>query len=307
MDQSLHFRVIADLSSAETAWKTLSPNKTIDDNWQFRFTFYKYLQYDLHFIAGYRGEELIGLLPLQKNDLTGLQPPYALSEPFLEFFGGDDTDDNDILLKPGYEQHKKDFLAQVNQPAVLAPLASTFASQEGAALYENKYALPLEGFSSYEDYLSALWGKSSRKKIRQQIRGLYKSHKITVHENQYEDLAILFALNIKRFGEKSSFSLPYRQDIFRDLIHQFQVEMLTIELDGKKEAVSYGIVYNNAYIGMNAGVNNDIDDLGKLLVLLQIERAIKCGCSVYDGGKGSGSWKEEFKFTPIPQYKLVLP
>jgi hypothetical protein len=82
--------------------------------------------------------------------------------------------------------------------------------------------------------------------------------------------------------------------------------MLSIDIDGQTEAVSYGIKFKNVYIGMNAGVSGNIEDLSKLLVLKQIDKAIEWGCKIYDAGKGDGGWKESYKLRRIPQLQMII-
>lgn len=305
--KSITFDVIKDEKTARQIWEQLSPKKTIDDQWDFRYQFYKYLPFRLHFITAFEGSEPIGVLPLQFNTGEGLQPPYGDGTPFLEFFGGDDTDDNKIFLKSGYEDVESEFFDHLDRKAYLAPLQHQYIyNRKEAEVYENKYLLSLEGLTSYEDYIEKRWSGSSRKKLRQQVRKLYRDYEIKMVNNVYSDITFLAELNKQRFGPTSSFNHEYRLNIFRDLTHHYQTQMMTVFVNGKKMGVSYGFVYKDAYIGMNAGVDGSLSDLGKLLVLLQIERAIELGCTVYDGGKGSGGWKTEFKFDSKPQYMLSV-
>ena len=296
--------IITSEKEAKHVWELLSPHKTIDDEWNFRYSFFKHLPYELRFITSYKNSKPFSLLPLQVNSGDGLLPPYAKTrKPFLEFFGGDDTDDNKIL---GEEINPQDLSAYFNFPVYLAPLDPHIKTFKTTEPYEKKYYLNLQNYSNYKDFLKDRWSKDSRKKLMQQIRRIYKNHSIQVLENNYEDIDLLADLNIKRFGKDSSFSFPYRKEIFRDLTNFYNVVMLTLIVDGEKEAVSYGINYKNIYTGMNAGVNGNIPDLPKLLIMLQINKAIELGCKVYDAGKGDSGWKEAFKLDSIPQFRLDI-
>lgn len=304
MNSSIHYKVITQLDEAQEIWGNFSPHQVIDDEWNFRFAFYKYLDFQLHFIVGYDGNKPIGLLPLQYNTRKGLLPPqYEPKSNFLEFFGSDDTDDNQIWILPEYLEYETHFLEQIKQSAFLAPLIKPYAN---AAFYEEKFYLDLKYLESYDDYIEKRWEGSRKKKLKQQIRKLYRDYKIEILHNNYEDLELLFTLNLQRFGDTSSFQWEYRRNIFKDLIDLFPVATITIVINGKKEAISYGIKHKNKYIGMNAGANIAIPDLGKLLALLQIDHAIALKCDTYDAGKGSKGWKQEFKFVSVPQYKLEI-
>jgi len=122
-------------------------------------------------------------------------------------------------------------------------------------------------------------------------------------------LETLFSLNEQNFADQSVFvRKPYRKDIFRKFIERFGVDMISIEIDGIVSAVAYALIYKDTYIGMNLGVNREINNLGKYLHCTQIERAIALGAATYDVGKSKGdSWKQDFKFEARPQYRLIVP
>lgn len=301
----MEFKIVTKIEEARDIWNKLSPHKTIDDEWDFRYAFYKYLPYKLNFIVGYDNEEPIGLLPLQKDNLSGLMPPYYKKDnkPFLEFFGGDDMDDNMLLTKPGYEDSLPIFLSQLSLPTYLAPLAKQYLSSE---FYTYKYFINLSTFKTHEDFIDATWQGDSRGKFKRGIRSLHKKHKIEIIENDLEDINLLSDLNTQRFGKSSSFNFPYRKEIFFDLAKLYETQIITIKADGVRQAVSYGIYYKKTYISMNIGVNPEINNLGKLIIMLQIDKAILKDCSSYDAGKGDSGWKEVYKLQKSPQFKLEL-
>lgn len=303
----MDYKVITEVAEAKKIWNALSLRQTIDDEWEFRFAFFKHLHHQLYFLCGFENDEPKQLLALQKNNLEGLMPPYYPGDgkPFLEFFGGDDTDDNKILGNPNFKQILT-YLKQQNIPAYLAPLGAGFAQEENAEFYENKFFLDLKNYKIYEDFLQDKWSSESRKKIRQQIGKIHRDYKVEILTNNYGDIDLIEKYNLERFGKKSSFSFGYRKEIFKDLTKHYNVLTLTIVINGKKQAVCYGIHYKNTYIGMNAGVNNEIPDLAKLLIMLQIDKALELGCTTYDVGKGDSGWKENFKFDKSPQYKLCF-
>ncbi|MGE5042243.1 MAG: GNAT family N-acetyltransferase [Candidatus Levyibacteriota bacterium] len=301
----MDYKIITDIQDAKKIWNLLSPHKTIDDEWDFRYTFLRHLPYELYFVVGYENGKISTLLPLQKNNGEGLMPPYASKDkaPFYEFFGGDDTDDNTLL---GKQLPFEEFKPYLSLPTYLAPLHSMYENDQNASYYESRYFIDVSNYTSFEDFLRDKWSKDSRKKILQQIRGVYRNHEVKIIENNYEDIDRLSQFNIKRFGDKSSFIFPYRAQIFKELTKLYTVVMLTVVVDGVKEAVSYGIKYKDTYVGMNAGVSGKITDLPKLLIMLQIDKTIQLGCKTYDAGKGDSGWKESYKLDKISQYKISL-
>lgn len=305
---NLKFEIISDEASAKNVWDDLSPHQFIDDEWDFRYAFFSPLNYKLHFIVAYDADVPVGLLPLQENNLTGLMPPYYPNDnvPFLEFFGGDDTDDNNIFSKLQNHDMARELFSQINQRAYLAPLHPDFETFPNAAWCENKYFVDISNYKSYEDFLIEKWGNSSRKKILQQIRKIEREHEIEIIYDDVEDIELMSTYNLERFGERSSFSFSYREEIFKQLAKIYPIIMISLKIDGKKCAASFGLHYKDAYIGMNAGVSSEIPDLPKMLTLLQMGRAIELGCKVYDAGKGDSGWKENFKFSKVSQFKIIL-
>lgn len=303
----IHFKVVRDINQAKVIWQALSPNKTLDDQWDFRFAFVRPLHFLPYFVVAFDDALPVGLLPLQVNTQEGLLPPYAPpAGSFLEFFGGDDTDDNQLLLLPGYDIPLTQFLEHCSLPTLLAPLRHQHRTPNVTTEpYEYKYLLDLTHFMNYDDYLSKTWSSDSANRLRNQMRKLYRDHQIEVTYNDPKALDLVVELNRQRFGESSSFRYVYRQEVFRNLMALFPTECITITVDGRPAAAAYAIRYNNTFVGMNMGADHEIRNLGKLLNLLQIDRAIALGMKCYDAGKGnSGGWKTNFKFEPVPQYQL---
>lgn len=307
--QEVTFKVIKNISQAKLVWEYFSPDNTIDDQWDFRYAFYNYLKFSLYFIVGYANGKPMGLLSLQFNTGKGPIPEsYPIKKNFYEFFGGDDTDDNRIFLSQGYEDHTSKFLAHVPENTVLSPLTVPYQYQSIHSEYcTNKYIADLSHIFTISDFSQTYFSGKERQKIMNKMNRLAKQYDVTVHEATKGELSLLFAYNKQRFGELSSFNWDYRKQIFRDLMDIYVTDVFTIMIDGEIKAVSFSIVYKGTYLSMNIGYDYTIRDLGKQVVLTQLERAIARKCHTFDAGKGDSGWKEQFHLTKIPQYTLTLP
>lgn len=305
---TLTFKVITDLAEAKAFWELFSPNSTIDDEWAFRYEFYKYLNFPLHFIVGYDGEKPVGLLPLQLNTNKGMSTVrFEMTEPFLEFFGGIDTDDNKVFILPEYKQFIPEFLKQINSIAVLAPLAEQYTvSNNQAIYYTDKFVVDLKGLTNLDMFLEKNFHGKSKRRLRNRIHYFYKNYKIEIRKGTDKDLELLFSLNQSRFGERSAFHMEHRRQLFRDLLHLYNADLFTIYIDGKPKAVSFSLMHKGVYSGLNSGYDYSIRDLGKFVFITKIQRAIELGCEVFDAGKNDNGWKEHFHLQKIPQYKLSL-
>ncbi len=293
MGSSLRFEAVRDLGVAEKLWKYLSPAQSLYDDWGFRFTFYKYDPVEICFVTAYDENHPVGLLPLQKN-----------KEGFWEFFGGDYMEDNLLMLLPGVQISLERFLEHVPALPVRLEWMRSFSAQSVFPIVQDyKYVLPLSSYTSGGDFLEKAFDHEHRSKIKRRINRLQAEHQVEVFENRMSDLPQLFELNKKHFGVNSSFYQPHREDIFRELAAIFSLSMISIEVDGSLEAVSFSILYRGRYVGMNGGVNTDIDYLSKLLMLKKLDQAIAAGATLYDAQRGDYGWKKQFMFNEVPLYK----
>lgn len=303
------FSIIEDPIEAENIWNLFSPHEKIDHEWEFRNTWTQEYNFPFHFIVGYDGGKPIGLLPLQQNTLKGLGPKLLqVTNPYLEFFAGVDTDDNDVWVLPGYEQYKNDFFRQIKKPAVLTSLKEPYeVDGRKAEYYLDRFELDLVKNPDINTYLQQSFDGKGRSRLKGRVKKLFKTYNVTLRKGgTLQDLDTLFKFNINRFGEQSSFNRPDRRTIYQKLMKEFQTDIVVVDLDGETKAVSFGLLYNKIYTAVNLGYDTTVRDLLKVLVYLRIERAQKLGYKLYDVGQGDNGWKSHFHFTKIPQYKLVF-
>ncbi|MEK7065217.1 MAG: hypothetical protein AAB963_02115, partial [Patescibacteria group bacterium] len=107
--REIEFREASDLEECQRLWEKFSPHETIYDEWDWRYTFYKYHNYRLKFIVGIDAGQEIGVLPLQ----------YEPEEGFWEFFGGPFMERNNVWVESGYEKYVKDFYQAAGEPVWL--------------------------------------------------------------------------------------------------------------------------------------------------------------------------------------------
>jgi len=306
---NLNFRVVKNVEEAKKYWEFFSPHQSLDDLWEFRYTWFKFLDLSLHFLVGFDRDKPIGLLPLQKNTLKGLAPRLlGMDQPFLEFFGGVDTDDNGVYLVTGYEEAAKEFLTQIKEPAVLTSLKDPLKlGSNEAVFYLDRFAVNLDGATSFDSWVDKHLSGKVRKNVKHELRrNKMEGFKVEVQEGNEEDLQLLYNFSIARFGERSSFNLEYRRKVFEEFFKLFQADIFKIVLNGETKAVVFGIVHNRIYTGLNAGYDYSVPNLGKFMFTTSVEQAVKLGCKIYDAGQGDNNWKTRLHITQIPQYKLTL-
>lgn len=292
---------ISDLDTAHSIWNDLSYNKTLFDNWDFRFVFYKYFNYPLDFIT-YRSDqgELLGLLPLQFNS----------DNNYYEFFGGSWMEDNKPYVKDGNSEIIPQLFGGIKGPAHLIGINSDDGLSKSFPLDDYKYQLDLSNYSSYLDYITDKFNKKSQQTYRRKFRKIEElDPQILLNRN--EDIEKLIEYNIQTFQDDSSFHSPFRKEIYRDLLNLPQNKyLISIMINNKIEAVCLNIEYNNIFYYLNAGANNlDIPNLGSFIIMQAIDLAIKNKCNIFDALMFSYNWKERWHFNKLPftKYDKDLP
>lgn len=307
--QSLHFKIVENPEEAEKIWEIFSPHKKLDDEWNFRYTWMKYLNIPLHFIVGFDNEKPVGLLALQYNTGKGLSPKLLnMDKPFLEFFGGVDTDDNRVFLLPGYEKYMTQFLEKIHQTAVLTSLSNEYkVGSSESVFYLDRFEVDLNGITDFDSYIDLHLSGKARRNVKHELRrSKLEGYKVDIVDGDESDLEQLFQFSIDRFGERSSFHREDRRKVYYDFLKLYPVDIFKVLLDGVTKAVVYGIVYNKTYTGINVGYDYSVPSFGKFLLSATVPRAIKLGCTLYDVGQGDNGYKSRLHITQIPQYKLAL-
>lgn len=284
---------ITDINEAKLVWDKLNYQLDMDDDWLLRELYWSLYKFPIIFYVAYLNDEAVGLLALQYND----QKKHA------EFFGGSWFENNRIYVKKGNENIIKLLFNEVTEPVKLEWMEHEIEDIEPEIL-DPKYRLSLKDFKSVDDYIDQMWSGKSKQNLKSQIRKLNQNN-IQIIEDNFEDYDLMVELNKKRFGEDSRFQNHERAEFIRSVIKNFNMRMITIVVNGKKESVGLSLLYKNGYIGLNSGTNHDINNLGKLLILQRIQQAINSGADFYDARSASLGWKEQFKFIGKPQYRYI--
>ncbi|MCK4891754.1 MAG: GNAT family N-acetyltransferase, partial [Candidatus Pacebacteria bacterium] len=208
-----------------------------------------------------------------------------------------------VFIKPGYEDCIHQFYSAITQPVKFISIVGEDQFTRSFDIYKYKYVADLSNISDAEDYLAKNFKAKSRYGLRKKIK-LIEAMNPEIILNNYDDLDLLIELNKKSFEERSSFNKPHRKEAFHDLLKlDFDIYMLSYIVNGKKEAVSFSIKYNDIYIYINAGVNKkDISNLGTYNIYKNFEKAIEIGSKYLDAGMSDLGWKEKWHLEKMPQY-----
>lgn len=295
---TLKFKVIKDISEAKKVWNIFSSRETIYDEWEFRYCFYKYFNYELFFYIGYCNDEPIGLLPLQFNT----------DKKCLEYFGDYEgwMDQNKLYIKNGFEKNIPEFYNQISSSAEINNLIGQDPFTISLPLQEYTYFLPLDGLHTCFDFFLKYHSSKKAKNFKSVIKKVEDAG-VRVATGSVDDLETLFSLNIKSFGNDSSFNLPFRKEIFKDLseLSLSKAHILKFILNSQVVGVTFGLLYKNTYIALNAGIEKNLPfSLSSYSTFKKIDAAIELGANLYDVRGGAYGWKDEWHFEKFPQYKF---
>jgi hypothetical protein len=293
----MNFKLVSDLKEAEAAWEDVTPRENANDLWEMRMAFYKHNPCELHFLTYNDGTKTRALLALQKNNKTGK----------LEFFCAY-NDFNKVYRKDVPDELALDLYNRVVEPAELEYILEEDKFDDRFKLHDTQFYLPLDDLKNAEDYVEKYWVGKSKRKLKKFMRKLERDHKIEMRVNHKPDLDKLFELNYESYGEESSFlTYPERVSGFKELLNtSLKTHIISLIVDGKVESVSFAVEYNGTFHGLNSGTNKHLPNLGKLMVLMKIDYAIKTGNKIYDASTYEGNWKKRFNFKTSPRYKLTV-
>jgi len=291
----MNTEIITNLSECEKLWKKFKKEDNLWTNWEIVLSFYDEKIYSPYFIL-LKDEKLqkekqeVGLITLwlDKRDNK------------YTHFGGERMENRTLWVDDKYipELHKiipaETYLfdlngAYVEKAILLNPELKKFISEK-----DIRYFLNLENIKTIDDYLSR-FGKKHKKNFLRDMKMLeplnYKL--IWDDKNHSEKLMMLSRI---RFKEASDFHDEDNQKEMNSFIELFQkkgmLHSLQIEVNGRIEGVEIATLYNNKYCVINGGFNLSIRNLGKLLIIEHIKKAIELGASEVDFLVGDTGWKE---------------
>ncbi|MDP3765346.1 MAG: GNAT family N-acetyltransferase [Nanoarchaeota archaeon] len=291
----MEFRICQDIDEGCTLWNKFSPNKRLFDIWDYRLCFYDSSDNEPYFIVGYENGEAIALVPLcfikSKNQYT--------------YFGGWFPERNSFFLKD------KTKLAQLLERCPENTFIEGIDHVEGKYydFLEDEYTYYLD-LSKYGNDFERYFSSFDKKKQKNFNRDLRNMPKYQIYHNRLQDFDRLVELNVKQYEEDSKFNnKTIKKGIYKmiNLANKGNIlEMMSLEINGKTEAVDIGIVHEEWYYAIIGGANNQkIPNLGKLMTILDIKNAIARRARFVDFFATSGYWKNTWHFDKEMLLKFV--
>ena len=291
----MKFKVCQDIDECHTFWNKFSPNKGLFDIWNYRLCFYDTSDNEPYFIVGYENGEEIGVIPLC----------FVKSKSQYTYFGGWFPERNLFFLKD--KAKLAQLLAQCPKNTFIEGIDPSERRYYPFSDDEYTYYLDLSKYDNdFEKYFSS-FDKKKQKNFKRELQNIPKYQ---IYRNRLQDFDRLVELNIKQYEEDSKFNNEtIKKGIYKmiKLANKSNIlEMTSLEIGGKTEAVDVGIVYGKWYYALIGGANNQkIPNLGKLMNILDIKSAIVRKANFVDFFATSGYWKSTWHFDKEMLLKFV--
>lgn len=291
----MEFKICQDIKECNVLWNLLSPKKKLFDAWGFRICFYDSHDNEPYFVVGYEEKDIVGIIPLC----------FVKSKSQYNYFGGWFPERNFFFLKD--KTKLAHFLDQCPNNTFIEGIDPSEGKYFNFLEDEYTYYLDLSKYdNSFEKYFTSL-DKKKQKNLKRDIKNI-PEYKIC--HNRLEDFDRLMELNIKQYEEDSKFNNEAIKNGIHGLVNlaykEGILQMISVEINGKTEAVDVGIVYGDWYNAVIGGANNQkIPNLGKLMTILDIKNAIETKSRFVDFFATSGYWKSMWNFDKEMLLKFV--
>lgn len=292
----MEIKIINNMQDCENLWKIFSPNRTLWDLWDVVHSLYDAEWYIPHFMVlldrNSKGNmEEKGLLPLWFSRFSNE----------YDFFGGSFPENRHFWFE---ESAFGFFLENMPSPTVIYEINARMAEQliqrdlSCISCFERsdfRYSIDLKGINGdIKEYLSR-FNRKHRKNLLYDIRKIEQlNYSLSWETTEHFDDFVKFS--VQRFKEDSDFSDDYSVKSMAKLLDFLKgkgmLHSLAVSINGKVEGVEFGALHNGVYYLLNGGNNEEIDNLGKLMIFEHIKNSIRLNASKIDFMAGDSGWKE---------------
>lgn len=300
----INVKVHSQIDECYDLWEKFTPKKTLYDEWDFRYAWYKAYEYKPYFYTLYEGGKPLGVLPLWFDE----------EKKRFEIFGSYWQEDNSFFVED--EKFIDLLFAIAPTPVYLGSLLSTTDWTKRKVYKELEVDDPknikdITKYSSMDEMLSS-FGKKERYNLRSDFNHIQSMNpQIKIIDNYDEEcLSSLIKLNIERFQvgqmkEESDMVNKQKQDAFRYMSKYagaYKTKFIEVYVQGYLAGIDFVIQYKDIYYTVKSG--NDINrfkGIGNYLVYYEFEDALKKGYRTVDAQQEDWGWKHRY-FDQIPMY-----
>lgn len=300
-------RVIQNIAECQSAWERLNEPASLFDLWPVRQCFHEAFGRPPYFVVAERDGVLQGLLALSwidEADCFGFFPGETWrGETWFEA--------NRILARD--EATLQALLDEVPGPAALRYLAEApCAAAEDAqvSIDEMNFSFsPGRWEHCFATYRAGFPSKTWRK-IERELDG-FAQQGVAWQEGCLADIDWIFGTNRVSFGAESYFSDERFLGAFQSLVAWLhdtgRLCLTSVRIGGRLAASDIGAVWGDTYVLLAGATSREFPGVAKLINLRHLETACKKRYRRVDFLCGDFGWKQRFRLTPEPYYKICLP
>jgi len=284
--------IVDNLPKCERLWKKFSPNKTIWEVWEPIYSLFLEGSHKPYFIVLKEGRKEIGVLPLWYEVRTGDYTYFGefMPEDIRFWF------DEEYFGRVFEKIPKKTFIFDLNEESVKKAIEKNPELEKYFKFSDYHYFIDLEKVNyNLDDYFKT-FNKKHRKNLLYDLKKLKETLNYELVWDKSSHFEEFVKFNVDRFKEESDFFDEVFVKQFKSFLEALDKmdvsRSVSIVVDGKTEGVEFGGFYNGIYYVFNGGYDTKIKNLGKLLILEHIKKAMSLKAKRIDFLSGNSGWKE---------------
>ncbi len=294
-----------DMTKCQALWEQFSPHERAWDEWDLMYAFHDQDTYLFNFMVHETDGVIDGLVPLVEDTSDGS----------FELFGGCYPDSRVLWIAI---EHFPEIFDALPQNSMFFDLKGAFVDQilarfpeytpNFAELDQQFFLVPAEFDYDFSNHINT-FSTDKRKGFLRDLRKVRELNPELVW-NDANEADLFISLSLKNFGAESDHVSEAGKQEVRRVVSELQelglLKTLTISIDGVKQATSLSALYNNMWISLYAGSNNDYKNLGKLLNVETIQEG--CRLRVNEVNYMTGmTWKAAWHMKQNPCRTMRKP
>ena len=282
----MELKIYKNINECGKLWQNFSSDNRLFDLWDFRSCFYDKEETQPYFVTGRERGKTVGVIPLS----------FDKAKSSYTYFGGWFPERNSFFVNDKTKLGQ--MLEQCPYNTVIEGINPTESKHFNFLEDEYTYYIDLTKYNNKFDNYFNSFEKKKQKNFKRELKSIPK---FKVYRNRLRDFKRLVDLNIRQFDEESIYNDEKTKNAILKMIkvahRKGMLEMLSIQIGNKTEAVDVGIKYKNGYYVVTGSSNNyKIPNIGKLMTTLDIKNAITKRAKFVDFLASSGYWKGQWKF-----------
>lgn len=298
--------IITDISECKKLWEKFRKDTNIWTEWDIVLSFFDEKIHRPHFIIlkdENEGNKEVGLITLWLD----------LRDNKYTHFGGERMENRTFWVDEKYLPEIKNALPsqtylfdmngeQIKKILELSPDFRVILGEK-----DKRFFLDLRKIKKIEDYLER-FGKKHKKNLLRDLK-LLENTNYSLKWTKENNIDKFVELSKARFKEDSDFNDEDNHKEMKSfttyLEEKNMLHTLLVEINGQIKGAELAVKYKDNYYVINGGYNPEIKNLGKLLIIEHIKKAIELNSKEIDFLVGDTGWKELWNLDTEECYSVI--